>query len=378
MKIVIEVSPQLEGKRGIGVYTENLIKGLAKIDKENEYILFSWFFKNYEEKIKMLYCPEQENFSLFIKKFPDSLVNKLEWRFKIPIIYNFLKSKNIDIYHSTGLRLPNLRNVKRVITAHDLAYKIYPEWVQDNLNLASKSIKQADKIIVNSENTKRDILRFYNIPEKKIAVINPGFDRTTFRPLYDMNFLSSIKNKYFLPDKFILSVGPFNPHKNHKNVIRTYHLLFRSKKLYHKLVLVGRKSFEYRNLMFLVKELGLTQQVIFTDYIPTEELVGVYNLASVLVFLSLNEGFGGYPLLEAMSSGTPVIASNVSSIPEAVKEGGILVDPYNIEEIGQAIHSVLINSQLREKLRQKGLERMEGFSCEKTAKEVLKVYEGLV
>jgi hypothetical protein len=95
-------------KRGIGVYTENLIKGLAKIDKENEYILFSWFFKNYEEKIKMLYHPKQDNFSILVKKSPDSLMSKLEWKFGFPMIYNFLKNGDIDIYHSPGPRLPNL------------------------------------------------------------------------------------------------------------------------------------------------------------------------------------------------------------------------------------------------------------------------------
>jgi len=371
MKVVIEVVPQLSGKRGIGVYTENLIKCLAEIDKESEYIIFSWFFRDYEEKLRMLFCPKQENFSLLVKKFPDSLVNKLEWQIGLPIIRNFLKDK-IDIYHSLGPRLPKLKNIKKVITVHDLIYEIHPEWVNNKFLRANReAIKNADLIIADSKNTKEDLLRFYNLNEEKIQVVYLGVDRKVFRPIEDAKMT---KQKYSLPDRFILGVGPFEPRRNIVGLLKAYKKIKEKISFDYKVVLVGNETDEIKKE---IQELGLTKDVIFTGYVPQNDLVAIYSLATIFVHPSFYEGFG-LQILEAMSCGCPVITSNISSLPEVAGKAGLLVNPHNIEEISEAIYKLISDSNLRDRLVKEGFLQVEEFSWQKTAEKTLEIYKSLL
>lgn len=372
MRIVIEFSPQLGGKRGIGVYTENLIRELAKIDQENEYILFGWFFRNFSEKKRMLYCPQQENFSLMVKRFPDSLMNKLEWGLNLPIIYNFLRKQNVDLYHSPGPRLPNLKNIKQIITIHDLIHEIYPQWVDNRfLNANRKAVSVADKIIVDSQNTKSDLIRFYGTHPEKIDVIYLGVDKKIFRPIVD-NSLQKIKEKYTLPEKFILDVGPFEHRRNIESLLHAYKRLKERMPRY-KVVLVGTKN---QNLEREIYTLNLDSDVIFTDYVPQNDLVCIYNLATVFVHPSFYEGFG-LQVLEAMACGCPVIASNVSSLPEVIGNAGVLVDPNSTDNMAEAICGVVSNENMRAELSAKGTARAKEFLWENTAKKTLEIYKSV-
>lgn len=371
MKIVIEVSPQIEGKRGIGIYTENLIKHLAKIDTENEYVILTWFFRDYTDKVNLLQVPPAMNFSLKAIRFPDSVLTKLEWSLNIPVVDFLIKDLKPDIYHSPGPKLPKLRSVRKIITVHDIIFEIYPEWCNTRyIKAHRKAIKTADRIIADSENTKNDLIKFYNVPEDKITVIYLGVDTEIFRVIKNKEEPFKTKQKYYLPDKFILSVGPFEPRRNTSGLLKAYKKI-KEKLSEFKMVLIGNKTTE---LDKEIKNLDLTDDVIFTGYVPQMDLVCIYNLAGVFVHPSLYEGFG-LQVLEAMACGCSVVTSNYSSLPEVAGDVGLLVNPHSPEEIADAIYRIVSDKKLKEFLSNKGLKRAENFRWEDTARQTLEIYK---
>jgi glycosyltransferase involved in cell wall biosynthesis len=237
------------------------------------------------------------------------------------------------------------------------------------------SARKASKIIAISENTKKDIIDYFGIDEEKIRVIYLGVDRQ-FSPQPDMDEVG-VLSKYNLPSGYILSVGTLEPRKNLIRLINAYKMVASSGEPVPKLVIVGGQGWGDEELGKVVRESGLIDLVILTGYVPDEDLPALYRNTTVFVYPSLYEGFG-LPPLEAMACGTPVITSNVSSLPEVVGDAAILIDPYNTTEIAQAIASVLKDKELRERLRMNGLARSNLFSWDKTARETLKLYQEVI
>lgn len=370
MKIIIEVSPQIEGKRGIGVYTENLIKHLAKIDKKNEYIIFSWFFRDYEKKLKMLYCPKQKNFSMFVKRFPNSFLTLLEWKFHVPIIKKFIQNENIHIYHSLGPRLPRVKGVKTIITVHDLIPEIFPQWCNTEfIKENRRAIKSADAIITDSQNTKNDLIKIHNVDKGKIKIVHLGVDTKVYHPVKSVSLIENVRQKYNLPDKFILAVGPFEPRRNLKKIFEAYKKI-KNKFSSLKIVLVGRINGYVQNLL---ARSDFSQDLIITGYIPKADLCAIYNLAQVFVHPSFYEGFG-LQVLEAMACECPVITSATSSLGEIAKESAILVNPHSANEIAQGIENICANQTLKKNLIARGVERIKQFSWQTTAEKTLEIY----
>jgi len=268
-----------------------------------------------------------------------------------------------------------------IITVHDLIryfdWKGFPVSIHKPncrdrfyLKLDYQGIKKAQKIIAVSQNTKRDLIKYLEIPEKKISVVYEGVDHNLFKPM---------KSKRLVNVPYILFVGSEHPRKNLVSLLKAFKKLKEEKRFKDlKLVKVGKaggKEADFRKqTREVVQSLGLEKEVIFTEFVPQEELPLYYSGAECLVFPSLFEGFG-FPPLEAMASGCPVIASNVASLPEIVGDGGLLVDPHNLNEIVKAIREVLIDGQLKKELVLKGLKRAKLFSWKKTAKETVEVYK---
>jgi glycosyltransferase involved in cell wall biosynthesis len=237
------------------------------------------------------------------------------------------------------------------------------------------SARKASKIIAISENTKKDIIDYFRIDEEKIRVIYLGVDRQ-FSPQPDTNEVG-VLSKYNLPRGYILSVGTLEPRKNILRLINAYKMVASTGEPVPKLVIVGGQGWRNEDLGKLVRESGLADRVVLVGYVPDEDLPTLYRNAAVFVYPSLYEGFG-LPPLEAMACGTPVITSNISSIPEVVGDAAILIDPYNTTEIAQAIASVLNNKELRDRLKMNGLVRSNLFSWDKTARETLKLYQEVI
>ena len=309
---------------------------------------------------------------------------------KIPFITNLLsmpycinKSK-INIlhfpahYHTqiTPFFLNN--NLKKILTIHDLTPLLFPEThVKKNAILWNSTLKliksRIDTIITDSINTKRDCIKYLKIPEEKIRAV-PLAAGTQYKPLSSLKLIEEeLKSRYNLEVPFILYVGTLEKRKNISTLIKAFNEL-KNQHITHKLVIIGQKGWKYEEIFETVHKLGLNNEIIFTGYVPDEDLVKFYNAADLFVYPSIYEGFG-LPPLEAMACGTPVITSNTSSLPEVVGNAGITVDPYKTDGLIDKMHKILNSTNLQDKLSKKGIERAKTFSWDKTARETWKVYE---
>jgi glycosyltransferase involved in cell wall biosynthesis len=234
------------------------------------------------------------------------------------------------------------------------------------------SARQADAIITVSESTRQDAIRLLSIDPGKVFTTQLGVD-PTFRPINDIGEMDDVAAKYDLHENFILYLGTIEPRKNLPVLIRAFRQLVDSGSK-HKLVLVGKYGWMYKEVLDLVDDLDLENMVRFTGYIPQEELPLVYNLASLFVYPTKYEGFG-LPALEAMACGVPVITTKIASLPEIVGDAGILIPSNNIEELFNAMSRVLEDQALREKLTSDGQLRAKKFSWERTAQLTWQVYQ---
>lgn len=373
MKIGIDARIILYQRRGGAQYIYKLLEALFAIDKENEYrLLFSYFRGADKKVIKKLKGP---NVKARVLRLPNRILTSMWDKFSFPSI-ELLLGKT-DLFH-----IPYCHHVlplksKLVVTIHDLIPLRFPEWFpQKILDSFRKThavvLKKAQIVITDSQNSKKDIVELMGVNEGKIRVILLGIDQA-YRPLEDKKELLQHLRQYRINDRYILFVGGANENKNLIRLLQAYEIFRKNSSARHKLVLVGQRSWGYDRLLMEVKNLELQRDIIFTGYIPDEELLYIYNGADLLVYPSLYEGFG-LPPLAAMACGVPVVAANTSSVPEVVADAGILINPYNVEELAQAIMNVLNDSGLRENLIQKGLLRSKQFSWEKCARETLEVY----
>ncbi len=371
MRIAIEISPQLEGKRGVGVYTENLIRHLALIDRDNEYLIFTWFFRDYEAKLASIYRPPAENFRVLARRLPDSLVSVVEWDLRFPLIERLLKEHRVDVYHSPGPRLPNLSRCGAVTTIHDLINEKFPEWVSERFSgAARRAVERADAVIADSESTRSDIRELYGVPGDKVEVIPLGVDPAVFSPEAAARAPGTAA-KYGLPEKFILEVGPFEPRRNTETLLKAYALAREAIRPY-KLVLVGSAG---AGLRAQAASLGIAGDVIFTGRLATEELAAVYGLSSVFAHLSLYEGFG-LSVLEAMACGSVPLISDVSSLPEIGGDACLKVAaPRDPGECAKALTRLVTDGRLRGELRDRAIKRAATFTWENTARKTLECYK---
>jgi len=368
---------------GIDNYAYNLIQNLVLVsDKTTEFFIIHPKDNRIHEIILQSRTQKPEMIYEYATKLPrvpfdaqKRLGKALRKLFFIP---KLSRSLNLDILHDTylGFFFFYPKELKKVITVYDLVPIKFPQTHCIDSILAHKyilkhSLKHTTKIISISYSTKRDITEYFKIPEEKIEVIHLGVDED-YKPLPE-NEIEKIKQKYNLNYPFILYVGTLEPRKNIPTLLKAYYKL-KKQGLPYKLVITGKKGWKYRNIFELINRLNLQREVVFTGYVPREDLPALYNAADLFVYPSLYEGFG-LPPLEAMACGTPVITSNTSSLPEVVGNAGIMVNPYDVNGLAKAMYEVLTNDGLREELRKRGLERAKMLSWKKTAEETLKVYE---
>lgn len=289
-----------------------------------------------------------------------------------------LNAECYDIIHflNTMPIYKNNKKTKVVVTIHDLQEFVlnkYGGWGNIYRRFIVRSdVKLADKIITVSQNSKNDLLKFLKVSEEKIEVIYEGIDERV-RIIVSEVLLLRFREKHGLSSTpFILSVGEINPAKNLVLLLEVFSCIKNKYKL--KLLLVGKDGIGNHLIYKKAKELKLDSDVVFTGYLPVSELNVAYSSALFPVYPSLYEGFG-FPPLESMACGCPVLASNISSIPEIVGDAALLFDPLNVNEIANTIKTILKDTDLRQTLRNRGLERVKQFSWEETAQKTLAVYK---
>jgi len=270
---------------------------------------------------------------------------------------------------------PLFSSCKVIMTIHDMIHLVFSDHYSLLKNLYYKIIvkgaaHKASRIITNSENSKKDIVRFLTIPENKIQSINIGFDGRIIQNNTDTS-KSDIIKKYGIPGEFILFVGNEKPHKNAANAINAFELFLKKRGTAHCLVLIGIS----RKFVEEITKRGLSDSIIPFDAINNDgDLFSLYCASSLLLYPSRYEGFG-LPILEAMACGAPVITSNNSSIPEVAGDAAIMVDPENIDQISDEIIRVLSDESLREGLIERGKKRARLFTWRNTATKTLEVYK---
>jgi glycosyltransferase involved in cell wall biosynthesis len=366
MRIAIDahtVGTQLAGNV---TYITNMIECLAEIDQKNEY---------------SLYVTELGAFEMYDGRWPNFKVRRI-------VGYNsrvlrFFLSFNVQLrLHPADIffvqfNAPPFTPCKIVTSIHDLSFEHLPETFKWHSHTQMKmtirrTARNAAHIVTCSEYSRQDIIDTYDIAPEKITTI-PLAAADWFRPVTDETELNRIRLKYDLPGDFLLGVGSVQPRKNLVRLIEAYSRLSDKRDL-PPLILVGKKAWLYEDSLMAAVEHGVEDKVRFTDFVPDDDLPGLYTLSTCFVYPSFFEGFG-IPPLEAMQCGSPVITGDRTSLPEVVGDAGILVDPFDVTSIADAIGRMLSDGDLRNELRQKGFERARRFSWQRAARETLGVFE---
>jgi glycosyltransferase involved in cell wall biosynthesis len=272
------------------------------------------------------------------------------------------------------------KSFKTVITVHDMAFHIFPEFAQPNMRVAlearlGEQVDQAHGIVADSESTRQDMIRILGVAPERVRVV-PLARSEAFRPICDQALLESVRRKYGLPERYLLFVGTLEPRKNLSRLFAAVESLAAEPGFQHKLVLVGARGWRSEQILEELKRLEGKGLAIHLGYLPDEDLAAIYNLADLFVFPSLYEGFG-IPPLEAMSCGVPVVCTRVSSLPEVCGEAAAYVSPDSTEELRETIRDLLKNRTKLEELRQRGFIQAARFSWEKTAASLLEFFAEL-
>jgi glycosyltransferase involved in cell wall biosynthesis len=352
---------------GIGTYIRNLLRHLARIDRDTEFVVVCRAADR--EALASL----GENFRAVNESAPNySLAEQV----RIPLA---LRREGVTLFHAPHYVLPPLVRCRSVVTIHDCIHLMFPQYLPNRLALqyARMSItmaaRQATRVLTVSESSKRDILRFVDTQSDKIDVIYNAYDeRFGVEPREED--VVRVRERYQLHDEFVLYAGNVKPHKNLERLIVAFDLVRKRGLDRLKLVLMGDEISRYAALRRAVHRHQLHKYVRFLGYLPEETLAVMYRLAGAFVFPSLYEGFG-LPPLEAMASGTPVVTSNVSSLPEVAGDAAILVDPHDPHAIADGIYLLLTDERVRRELRTKGLARARQFSWEESVRRVHAIYQ---
>lgn len=376
MRIGIDYTSAARQSAGIGRFTRELIRAALALDEDNDYRLLVAG----RQPVAEAHLPRaSRRYRLVQTPISERNLVRLWHRLQIPLPVEVFLGR-VDIFHSPDFVLPPVARAVKVLTIHDLSFLRVPECADPRLRwylgqVVPRSVRRADFLLADSESTRRDLVELLGVPPDRVQVIYGGVD-AMFAPVEDAEALRRAREKYARGRPFILAVGTLEPRKNYPTLIRAFARARQAARLPHALVIVGRKGWVYEPIFAAVDDLGLHDEVIFPGFVPDEELPALYNAADVLVTPSFYEGFG-LPALEAMACGTPVIVSDVSSLPEVVGEAGVRIDPRDEAGLAEAIVRVVGDSALRVGLREAGLRRAREFTWDRAARELLGVYARL-
>lgn len=363
MKIAFDAKRFFHNTSGLGNYSRDLVRILAQYFPENEYILLN---KNKSERGSDIL----ENSNVH---FVETSKGKMSRQFKMG---KDAQKQNADIFHGLSGELPlkwDKKTIKKIVTIHDLIFERYPQYYsffdcKIHFWKFRKAASSADKIIAISEQTKRDIIQFLKVPESKIEVIYQGCHKA-FKEQQSEEFIQKTKEKYSLPEKFILNVGTIEERKNLLNVVKAL------KDTNIPLVVVGKKTKYFRKVEQFVQQHKISVQ--FLEGVSMDELAAIYKLADIFVYPSFFEGFG-IPVIEALFSKTVVITSNTSCLPEAGGPDSVYVDPENHLDIQSKIKFLWDNESERKRRADKGFQFVQQFNDGPIANNLMNLYRKII
>ena len=372
MKIGFDAKRYFTNQRGLGTYSREAIRILTTLAPENEYHLFTPIA---EQRDRTLLA---SNVHLHLPSLPLGKLCQDFWR--TYRIASKAESLGLDVYHGLSHELPydiERHKIHTVVTMHDLLFIKKPELFPEiDRRLYRKkylrSCKVADKVIAVSEHTKQDLLELTDTPELKIEVVYQGCS-PGFKKLANETQKKSLREKYGLPERFMLNVGAFEPRKNQMLIMKA----LKAGKIDMPLVIAGRTTDYLKELQKHIAENGLQNQVKLLPDFPSAELPILYQCAMLFVFPSTYEGFG-IPVVEALTSGIPVIAATGSCLEESGGPDSIYVNPNDEEELATRINEVLSDEQRRATMMVKGLSYTQRFSDETIAENLIRIYKSII
>ena len=381
MNISFDAVPLISDRMtGIGWCEAGQTMALARLYPENRYTYS--FFSRKDDHIKL------ERIAPFAGKNIDTrLVHFSGYIYRaastfLPVPYSTFFGTSDDLTHFFNYIVPPGVKGKTVVTVHDMVYKAFPETVRARtkymLNSGLKqSMNRADMIVTDSQFSKDEIIKYFPQHSDKIRVVQCGVDLEKFRPCTEPERIPEVKKSLGIEGDYFLYLGTIEPRKNLERLIKAYHICTqRIGSDLPKLVLAGGKGWLYDSIFAKVTELGLTDRVIFTKYVPSEDMNPLMCGAVAFVFPSIYEGFG-MPPLEAMACGVPVLASDAASLPEVTGDCAVICDAYSEESIAEGLLRLYDDTALRADLSRRGLERASQFTWDASAKQLYNVYKEL-
>jgi len=380
MKIGVDIRVLMdEYYSGVSEYAANLLSAILTLDSENDYKLF---YNSWHNLDKRLSSWQREKAVVYGSHIPNKIFNYFCQKiFAYPKIDKFLGG--VELFWSPHFNFTSLESkTKKIITVHDLSFLRYPKFFSVRKNIwhhalnVKNNLRLADKIIAVSENTKNDIIELAGVSPEKVQVVYSG--NNAAKGIFLENEATEFLSKHNLNGRLILYLGTVEPRKNIGGLITAYNFLrFGSVEFADvKLVIAGAKGWKNKKIYSQWKLSPYKDDIIFLGYISQKEKDILYSKASVFVYPSFYEGFG-FPPLEAMTNGLPVVCSNVSSLPEVIGNAALMINPFKPEEIATALKMILSDASLREMLITRGFAQIKKFSWEKTAQEYLNVFNEL-
>ncbi len=376
MNIVVDLRPLIGGKTsGVEIFTRRLVENLISVGKAHTFIL--WVNASADQN-EILSCFSGRNVVKIQTRIPNRLLNSMLFFLHRPLLDRLIFKKTglkPDVFLLTDLRPSAFsRYVKKICVIHDLSFHHFPHFfrlktrIWHNMLNAKKNIDKFDSIIAVSDFTKENLRGVYGIKQDKISVIHeglPGYEQI----IPNENIFMSVKRKYSLPDKYFLFLSTIEPRKNVQRMIDAFSVFKETDTDGLKLVISGTSNPK----IFARQKIRTCDDIVFTGHVEEEDKPYLFYLAKAFIYPSIYEGFG-LPLLEAMNSLTPIIASNTSSIPEICGKAAIYFSPFKTEQMTIAMHQVLHHAP-REYLKEEMQKRIKSFSWKKCAEQTLQTIE---
>lgn len=380
MRITFDAVPISSEKiTGIGWCEVGQTQAIAELYPENRYE-YSFFSSGDSSRVQRVRNFAGSTIGLNCSGFSGYLYRLLSTF--LPVPYSLFFGKKSDVTHFFNYIVPPFVSGKKVVTVHDMVYKAFPGTVRGRtlfmLNMGLKrSMKRADIIVTDSEFSKTEIIKYFPEHKNKIRVVPCGVDTERFRPCTDKERIAAVKASLGIEGDYFLYLGTIEPRKNLERLISAYAAF--AKKVGDKapeLALAGGKGWLNDGIYSRVEKLGMTDKIIFTEYVPSEDMAPLMCGALAFVFPSLYEGFG-MPPLEAMACGVPVLASGEASLPEVTGDCAVICDAYSPKSIAQGLYRLYSDEKLRAELSRKGIERAKSFTWERSAELLMDIYKEL-
>jgi glycosyltransferase involved in cell wall biosynthesis len=380
MRIGIDATALPARPVGAGNYIIQLIRAIARHNQNDhespgssQADQLEFFIFVQQSRVELLKVEESPGLNLVI--VPDlSPFKRILWeQVSFP---RLAKSYQLDLLHCLHYTMPLAYRGRVVVTFHDMTFFLFPKFHTLPKRyffrfFIRRSTRKAVALIADSESTRQDAIRLVGLPPEKIFTVRLGVTQE-FRHVQDPFILDQARQKYHLPQHFLLFVGMLEPRKNLPSLLQAYASIASQVQDY-QMVIVGRKGWMAEDIQDHARKLGISNRVHFTGYVEQEDLPLIYNMAQVFIYPSVYEGFG-LPVLESMACGTPVITYNVSSMPEIVGDSGVLLSQYDTGTLAEALLELINHPDKRQHLSTNGLKRASIFTWDQTAEKTIEIY----